>query len=49
MKDLLINNPLAFLWLLCLAPIIVCEACIAVFNHYQRKREEKDIYKPLKH
>ena len=37
------------LFALCLAPIVVVETAIAVFNHYQRKREEQDRYKPLKH
>lgn len=37
------------LFALCLAPIVIVETTIAVFNHYQRKREEQDRYKPLKH
>ena len=37
------------LFALCLAPIVIVETAIAVFNHYQRKREEQDRYKPLKH
>ena len=49
MKDFLVNNPLLFMAALCLVPIIVCEAAIALFNHVQRKREENERYKPLKH
>jgi hypothetical protein len=49
MKDLLINNPLAFLWLLCLAPIVIVETTIAVTEAIRRRRERKEIYKPLKH
>ena len=48
MKDFLINNPLLFMAALCLVPILVCEGCIALYGHIERKREEKDKYKPLK-
>lgn len=40
MKDLLINNPLAFLWLLCLAPIIIGETATAVISAIRKRRDE---------
>jgi multidrug efflux pump subunit AcrB len=37
------------LFALCLAPIVIVETTIAVTEAIRRRRERKEIYKPLKH
>lgn len=37
------------LFALCLAPIVVVETAIAITEAIRRRRERKEIYKPLKH
>ena len=37
------------LFALCLAPIVVVETAIAIAEAIRRRREKKELYKPLKH
>lgn len=48
MLNFIANNPVIFIAMLCVLPIVVSSGVVALIDEIKRMREDNDKYKPMK-